>query len=42
MLWSNFNTGLNPIFLFLFDMFMYDNEFETMGNQIWTKDKIEP
>ena len=21
---------------------MYDNEFETMGNKIWTKNKIEP
>ena len=21
---------------------MYDNEFETMGNEIWTKNKIEP
>ena len=23
-------------------MIMYDNEFETMENKIWTKDKIEP
>ena len=21
---------------------MYDNEFKTKGNKIWTKDKIEP
>ena len=33
MLWSNFNTGLNLIFLFFFSFFMYDNEFETMGNK---------
>ena len=23
-------------------MVMYDNEFETKENKIWTKDKIEP
>ena len=23
-------------------MVMYDNEFKTKGNKIWTKDKIEP
>ena len=23
-------------------MVMYDNEFKTMGNKIWTNDKIEP
>ena len=23
-------------------MVMYDNDFETKGNKIWTKDKIEP
>ena len=23
-------------------MIMYDNEFETKENKIWTKDKIEP
>ena len=34
MLWSNFNTGLNLISLFFVGMFMYDNEFETMGNKI--------
>ena len=34
MLWSNFNTSLNLIFLLFFGMFMYDNEFETMGNKI--------
>ena len=42
MLWSNVNTGLNLIFLFFFGKFMYDNEFETMGNEIWTKNKVEP
>ena len=40
MLWSNFNTGLNLISLFFFGMFMYDNEFETMGGKIWTKNRI--
>ena len=28
-------------FLFL-GIVMYDNEFETKENKIWTKDKIEP
>ena len=28
-----------PLF---FSMVMYDKEFETMGNEIWTKNKIEP
>ena len=28
-----------PLF---FDVLMYDNEFKTMGNKIWTKNKIEP
>lgn len=41
MLWSNFNTGLNLVSLFFFGMFMHDNEFETMGSKIWTKNKIE-
>ena len=41
MFWSNFNTDLNLIFLFFFGMFMYGNEFETMGNKIGTKDRIE-
>ena len=28
-----------PLF---FGMVMYDNEFKTKENKIWTKDKIEP
>ena len=35
-----------PWFKFYFLLFlgivMYDNEFETKENNIWTKDKIEP
>ena len=35
-----------PWFKFYFLLFlgivMYDNEFETKENRIWTKDKIEP
>ena len=35
-----------PWFKFYFLLFlgivMYDNEFETKENKIWTKDKIEP
>ena len=35
-----------PWFKFYFLLFwgiaMYDNEFETKENEIWTKDKIEP
>ena len=35
-----------PWFKFYFPLFlgmvMYDNEFETMENKIWTKEKIVP
>ena len=34
MFWINF-----PLFL---GMIIYDNEFETKENKIWTLDKIEP
>ena len=30
------------IFSFVFSIVMYDNDFETKENKIWTKDKIEP
>ena len=29
-------------FLLFLGIVMYDNEFETKENKIWTKDKIEP
>ena len=29
-------------FLLFWGMVIYDNEFETKKNKIWTKDKIEP
>ena len=35
--WFNFFV----LFLFL-GMVMFDNEFETRGNKIYTKDEIEP
>ena len=31
----------NFYFPLFWGMVMYDNEFETMGNKPWTKDKIE-
>ena len=34
MLWFNFILGLNFIFLLFLGMVMYDNEFETMENEI--------
>ena len=34
--WFKFYFRLSWLFL------MYDNEFETKENKIWTKDKIEP
>ena len=36
MLWFKYYF---PLFL---GMVIYDNEFETKENKIWTKDKIEP
>ena len=42
MLLFNFILGLNFIlFCFWACVLMYDNEFETKGNKIQTKDKIE-
>ena len=41
LMWFNFILGSNFVFLFL-GIVMYDNEFETKENQIWTMDKIEP
>ena len=30
------------MFLLFLGVVLYDNEFETKENKIWTKDKIEP
>ena len=41
MLWFNFIPGLNFILPLFLGMVIYDNEFETKENKIWTKAKIE-
>ena len=42
MLWFNFILGSNFLFFCFLGIVMYDNEFETRENKIWTEDKIEP
>ena len=41
MFWFKVILGLN-LFSFVLGYGMYDNEFETNENIIYTKDKIEP
>ena len=43
MLWLNFVLACFDLHFPLFlGMIIYDNEFETKENKIWTRDKIEP
>ena len=42
MLWFNFILGSNFIFFLFLGIVMFDYEFETKEDKIWTKDKIEP